>query len=121
MYFYSKPKDNQLVMLESKQFLYESSSEALRQLRNKGYYTDFNILQSRILDHPHDFKIIYIFRYEGESSPEDSSTVYGIECLSDGDKGVFVMGNPAYDHSSARDVLHALEIEGRKYKKIDIV
>lgn len=108
-------------MLESKQFLYESSSEALLQLKKKGYSTDFNILQGRILDHPHDFKIIYIFRYEGESSPEDSSTVYGIECISDGEKGVFVMGNPAYDNGSARDVLHALEIEGRVYKKIDLV
>lgn len=104
-------------MLENKQFLYETSSEALLQLKRKGYDTDFNILQNRILDYPQDFKIIYIFRYEGESSPDDSSTVYGIECISDGDKGVFVMGNPAYDNNAARDVLNVLEIEGRLTKK----
>ncbi|MBF0597955.1 hypothetical protein [Faecalibacter rhinopitheci] len=100
-------------MFEHKQFLYASSSEALIKLKNKGYEMDFNLNQDRILEHPTDFKIIYIFRYEGESSPEDSSTVYGIECLSSGEKGVFVMGNPAHDNSNGSVILNLLEIEGR--------
>lgn len=108
-------------MFESKQYLYASSSEALKQLKQKGYEVDFNLLQNRILDNPQDFKIIYIFRYEGESSPEDSSTVYGIECLSSEERGVFVMGNPAYDISNASNLLYMLEIEGRGYKKRGIV
>lgn len=108
-------------MFEYKQFQYASSSEALTKLKKKGYEVDFNLLQNQIIDHPNDFKIIYIFRYEGESSPEDSSTVYGIECLSSGEKGVFVMGNPAYDISGASRLLELLEIEGRGYKKRGIV
>ena len=108
-------------MFESKQYLYASSSEALKQLKDKGYEIDFNLLQDRILDHPQDFKIIYIFRYEGESSPEDSSTVYGIECLSSDERGVFVMGNPAYDISNASELLYSLEIEGRYNQKRGIV
>jgi len=103
-------------MFEYKQYLYASSSEALSQLKLKGYELDFNLFQHQILDYPGDFKIIYIFRYEGESNPEDSSTVYGIERLSNGDRGVFVMGNPAYDVSSASSVLNVLEIEGRSYQ-----
>ena len=108
-------------MLEYKQYLYASSSVALKKLKKKGYELDFNLLQNRILDHPRDFKIIYIFRYEGETSPEDSSTVYGIECLSSGEKGVFVMGNPAYDVTNASNMLIQLEIEGRCKQKIGIV
>ncbi|MBS7334551.1 hypothetical protein [Faecalibacter bovis] len=108
-------------MFESKQFLYASSSEALNQLKKKGYELDFNLLQNRILDNPQDFKIIYIFRYEGESNPEDSSTVYGIECLSSEERGVFVMGNPAYDVSNASNLLYLLEIEGRKNNKRGII
>lgn len=100
-------------MLEHKQYLYASSSEALLKLKKKGYEMDFNINQDRILEHPTDFKIIYIFRYEGDSSAGDSSTVYGIECLSSGEKGVYVMGNPAHDQMKGAEVLNLLEIEGR--------
>jgi hypothetical protein len=100
-------------MFESRQYQYASSSEALSYLKNKGYEIDFNLSESRLIESPCDFRIIYIFRYEGESSPEDSSTVYGIECVSSGEKGVFVMGNPAYDTGGASKVLLDLEIEGR--------
>ena len=108
-------------MFEYKQYLYASSSEALLQLKQKGYDIDYNLNRERILEHPEDFKIIYIFRYEGESSPEDSSTVYGIECMSTGERGVFVMGNPAYDNSSASHLLNIMEIEGRVKQKRGIV
>jgi len=108
-------------MFEYKQFLYASSSEALFQLKQKGYDIDYNLHRQRILEHPEDFKIIYIFRYEGESSPEDSSSVYGIECLSTGERGVFVMGNPAYDNCSASHLLNIMEIEGRVQQKRGIV
>ncbi|WP_322969233.1 hypothetical protein [Faecalibacter sp. LW9] len=107
-------------MFECKQYHYASSSKALSRLKKKGYEVDFNLLQNRILDYPQDFKIIYIFRYEGESSPEDCSTVYGIECVSSGEKGVFVMGNPAYDGSCASNLLHQIEIEGRLNQKREI-
>lgn len=100
-------------MFEYRQYLYASSSEALRQLKEKGYYLDYNILESRIIENPNDFRIIYVIRYEGESSPEDSSIVYGIENISTGDKGVFVMGNPAYDTTGAAELLNMLQIEGR--------
>ena len=102
-------------MFEYRQYLYASSSEALQQLKEKGYDLDFNLVESRLSEHPNDFKIIYIFRYEGDSSAGDSSYVFGIECVSTGEKGVFVMGNPADDHSEAGRVLIDLEIEGRLY------
>ena len=102
-------------MFEYRQYLYASSSEALRQLKEKGYDLDFNLFESRLIEYPSDFKIIYIFRYEGDSSAGDSSYVFGIECISTEEKGVFVMGNPADHNSDATTVLNKLEIEGRLY------
>ena len=104
-------------MFEYRQYLYDTSSVAIDSLRKKGYDLDFNILNSRLIESPQDFKIIYIIRYEGESSPEDCSVVYGIECMSTGEKGVYVMGNPASDCSDAAKVLFGIEIEGREISK----
>jgi len=100
-------------MFEYRQYLYASSSEALTELKEKGYDLDFNLLQNRLIDFPDDFKIIYVIKYEGESSPEDYSVVYGIECVSTGEKGVFVAGNPCFETSTAIDVINMIEIEGR--------
>lgn len=100
-------------MFEYRQYLYASSSEALTELKLKGYDFDFNLSPRRLIDYPEDFKIIYVIKYEGDSSPEDSSTVYGIECISTREKGVFVMGNPSNETSAVIDVFNLLEIEGR--------
>ena len=52
-------------MFERRQFNYETSSIALRELAEKGYKEDFNLLESELTDHPHDFRIIYIDGYVG--------------------------------------------------------
>ena len=95
-------------MFERRQFNYETSSVALRELAEKGYQEDFNLLESDLIDHPHDFKIIYIYRYEGNSDPDDESSVYGIINNKSNEKGVYVVGNLGTDD----DVDHFLvEIE----------
>ena len=101
-------------MFERRQFNYETSCIALRKLAEKGYHKDFNLIQNELLDHPQDFRIIYIYRYEGNSNPGDESTVYGIEKISTGDKGVLVAGNLAIAHNDLATVLIQLEIEGRR-------
>jgi hypothetical protein len=100
-------------MFERRQFNYETSSIALRELAAKGYHKDFNLLERDLMDHPYDFRIIYIYRYDGITNPDDESTVYGIEKISTGDKGVLVAGNLAIVHNDLATVLIQLEIEGR--------
>ncbi|MDM1549102.1 hypothetical protein HX096_14705 [Empedobacter falsenii] len=100
-------------MFERRQFNYETSSVALRELAEKGYQEDFNLLESDLIDHPHDFRIIYIYRYEGNSNPEDESSVYGIEKISTGEKGVLVAGNLGFVQTNLALILIQLEIEGR--------
>jgi len=71
---------------------YSSASVALEKLSDMGYTIDYNIEFDDLLADADQFKIDYLFRYEGASDPDDESTVYGISRNS-GEKGVFVAGN----------------------------
>ncbi|MGE8241515.1 MAG: hypothetical protein ACN6PD_02320, partial [Sphingobacterium sp.] len=66
------------------------------------------------LAHAEQFKIDYLFRYEGASDPDDESTVYGISRNS-GEKGVFVAGNLSLIEGKKRDILLQLELKEREH------
>lgn len=100
-------------MEERKQYRYATTERALEELATKGYTKDYNADSDLLIENPDDFKIVYIYRYEGMSNPDDESTVYGIE-HSGGEKGVFVAGNLSFDEDDAAKVLLDLEIKGRK-------
>ncbi|MCB0493896.1 MAG: hypothetical protein KDC93_15940 [Cyclobacteriaceae bacterium] len=75
---------------------YATVSEALRQLKEKGFDADFNLGNNCIVCDggsfsPKDFEILEVYRYEGQTDPADEATVYGIES-STGIKGVLVTG-----------------------------
>lgn len=101
-------------MDEKRQYKYADTETALAELENKGYTKDFNKESHLITRDPGSFRIMYIYRYEGMSNPDDESTVYGIEHAGHGLKGVFVAGNLSFDEDDAAKVLLQLEIEGRK-------
>jgi hypothetical protein len=101
-------------MDEKRQYKYADAETALEELKNKGFTKDFNTHSELITNDPGAFKIIYIYRYEGMSNPDDESTVYGIEHVSHGHKGVFVAGNLSFNEDDAAKVLLQLEIDGRK-------
>lgn len=99
--------------MERQMYHYATVSKALDELKEKGYTTDFNLEEDRIVNHPDDFEIVHIYRYEGESDPGDEATVYGIKS-SDGEKGVFVAGDLSLGEKSATQVLNDLSIKGRQ-------
>lgn len=101
-------------MDEKRQYKYADAETALEELKNKGFIKDFNANSELIIQNPGSFKIIYIYRYEGMSNPDDESTVYGIEHVDHGHKGVFVAGNLSFNEDDAAKVLLQLEIDGRK-------
>nr|WP_322626160.1 hypothetical protein [uncultured Flavobacterium sp.] len=90
---------------------YATVSKALQDLNEKGYTTDFNIEEERIVNHQEDFTIEHIYRYEGESDPGDEATVYGISATT-GEKGVYVV-SPGSDDSKGAAVLNEMVIAGR--------
>jgi hypothetical protein len=79
-------------------FNYDTVTEAINGLRKRGFSLDFNLQVNSIQCfnpdlnlNPDDFEIKEIYRFEGDSNPDDEEIVYAIESK-DGHKGVFVNG-----------------------------
>jgi hypothetical protein len=77
-------------------YAYDTVSQAVNELRKRGYTLDFNLQENCIICNqqkfnPEDFKIVEVYRYEGDSDPADEAVVYAIESKN-GLKGVLVNG-----------------------------
>ena len=77
-------------------YTYDTVSEAINDLRNRGYTIDFNLTASAIIFQdvnfdPEEFAIVEIYRFEGDTDPADEAVVYAIASKS-GIKGVLVSG-----------------------------
>jgi len=93
---------------------YSSASVALEKLSGMGYTIDYNVEFDELLARADEYKIDYLYRYEGASDPGDESTVYGISRNS-GEKGVFVAGNLSLIEGKKRDILLQLELKEREH------
>jgi hypothetical protein len=90
-------------------------SEAINQLRNEGYKTDFNLNDKclvcnagNIRLHPEDFVIDKFFRFEGMTDPADQSVLYAISSDKYGAKGMFVSGYGIYTDGIDNELLAKL-------------
>ena len=91
---------------------YETVSEAIKELRERGFTTDFNIDGNALICesgkfHKNDFEIVDVYRYEGDSDPGDESAVYAIEA-SNGTKGILVTGYGASADIASTEILEKL-------------
>lgn len=84
------------------EYTYDTVTEAIRGLKQRGFTTDFNLTENAIVcgegkfgaEH---FEIVEVYRFEGDSDPADEAIVYAIQSFT-GIKGVLVNG---YGESSA--------------------
>lgn len=95
---------------------YDTLSEALQGLRERGYTEDFNLAatcircKSRELQlNPEDFIIDEFHRYEGPSNPSDNSIVYAIRSR-DGIKGVLVDAYGVYADNLSDEMIAKLRV-----------
>ncbi len=79
-------------------FSYDTLSEAVNGLKQRGYIIDFNLDNDQIKCtktplslKPDEFEITEVYRFEGNSDPADESVVFAIESRH-GQKGVLVNG-----------------------------
>ena len=82
---------------------------ALKELNENGFVIDFNLHENEIINHPNNYRITDIYRYDGGNNPDEEATVYGIESIF-GVKGVFVAGASANSNNLAAKVLNNVEI-----------
>ena len=92
---------------------YTTVLEALEDLKEKGFDHDFNLHTEAIKKNPNEYAVHHVYRYEGDSDPDEESVVYGIISIS-GKKGVFVSGFSANSDSEVAHILEKLYIESSK-------
>lgn len=96
--------------------MYETLTEALADLQKRGYTADFELQPHGIscaaaaLElHPDDFEITEVYRFEGDTSPDDSDVVYAI-AGKNGLKGVLVDAYGAYSNPLSAEMIAKLRI-----------
>ncbi|HNP32314.1 MAG TPA: hypothetical protein PKN96_03385 [Flavobacterium sp.] len=92
---------------------YASVLKALEELKAMDFVVDYNLQEEAIMRNPNNYTILHIYRYEGDSNPDDEAIVYGIKSHT-GEKGVFVAGFSPNSESEAAKVLYELTIKGNK-------
>ena len=96
---------------------YATVSKALDELGEKGFNFDYNLHEEDIIKNPERYEIKYIYRYEGNSNPDDEAIVYGIQSKS-GKKGVFVAGFAANSITEATQAIINISIKERNCGRI---
>jgi hypothetical protein len=96
---------------------YDTVTEALADLKSKGYTTDFNIAFDKLIASqnqttlaPSEFEIVEVHRFEGETDPGDENVVYAVESKKGNIKGVFMSAFGPYSDSVSDDMVKKLSI-----------
>jgi hypothetical protein len=96
---------------------FKSVADALAELTRKGFTETFRPAESRLhcdgngRDYePSEVTIMQVYRFEGESDPDDMSVVYALE-TKDGARGTIVDAFGAYGASEVGDSLRSLKVK----------
>lgn len=99
--------------------IFETLSEAVDDLRKRGYEHDFNLksewIECQLLNlqlKPSDFHVDEVHRFEGMNNPDDSSILFAIQSPN-GVKGVLVDAYGAYTEALSSEMIKRLTIDAR--------
>ena len=95
-------------------YTYETVTDAVEGLKQRGYVMDFNLDENCIVCHeekfnPEDFEIVEVYRFEGNSDPADEAIVYAIESIK-GHRGVLVNGYGPTSESMSSEMAKKLNL-----------
>jgi hypothetical protein len=96
---------------------YSSSSQAMADLKKKGYTQDFNLHpewlecpQLNIKLKPEEFHVDEVHRFEGMNNPDDSEVLFAIRSTS-GMKGLLIDAYGAYADSLSKEMIQRLKVD----------
>jgi hypothetical protein len=96
---------------------YDTVTEALKDLKARGFTTDFNIAFDTIRCSrtgkclsPAEFEIVEHHRFEGDSNPSDEEVVYAIAAKDGSMKGVLVSAFGIYSEQVEDALLKKLQL-----------
>jgi len=103
------------------QFHYATVTEAITQLRAKGFTLDLNLKENQFLTDGNayaadEFEIVDLYRYEGATDPADEATVYALASKS-GLKGILVSGYGASADEASEEALKQLHYKYQQSKQ----
>jgi hypothetical protein len=95
-------------------YTYDTVTEAVEGLRQRGYNLDFNLKENCLICHDdridlNDFEIVEVYRFEGNSDPGDEAIVYAIESKN-GHRGILVGGYGISSDTLTGDMARKLSI-----------
>jgi len=96
---------------------FDTLSEAIENLKKRGYNNDFN-LHPEWIEYPSmnlkfkltEFHVDEIYRFEGITNPDDNCILFAIQS-SNGVKGVLVDAYGVYSDSLSPEMVQALKID----------
>jgi len=96
---------------------YDTLSQAIEDLKGKGYQYDFELRENEIYSKekgksfvPEDFKVTDVYRFEGQSSAGDNSVLYVVEAKNDL-KGMIVDAYGTYSGQTlSREMIKRLAV-----------
>jgi hypothetical protein len=90
---------------------------ALKELKKRGYTVDLNIAFDKIICsdnkiclNPHEFEIVEVFRFEGDSNPSDEDVVYAIESKDGQVKGTITSAYGMYAETVSSEMIEKLSM-----------
>lgn len=94
---------------------YDTVVSALAGLKNRGYTLDFNIAFDKITCstsglclNPDQFEIVAVYRFEGDTNPDDEDVVYAIESKDGTIKGSMTSAYGIYADPISNEMIQKL-------------
>jgi len=97
---------------------YDTVTEAVKDLKDRGYTIDFNIAfdklmcsENKICLQPDEFEITEVYRFEGDSNPDDEDVVYAVESKDKKIKGVITSAFGLYADAVSNKIIQKLSMK----------
>jgi len=96
---------------------YDTVTDALKDLKLRGYTVDFNIAFDKITCfknettlNPHEFEIVEVYRFEGDTNPDDEDVVYAVESKDGKIKGTITSAFGMYAETVSSEMIQKLSM-----------
>ncbi len=98
-------------------YSYDTVVAALNGLKARGYILNFNVAFDKLMClengtclNPHEFEIVEVYRFEGNSNPADQDVVYAIESKAGNIKGVITSAFGLYADDASAEMISKLSM-----------
>ena len=96
---------------------YDTVTDALSDLKQRGFSVDFNIAFDKIICskkeiqlEPEQFEIVEVYRFEGMTDPDDSSVLFAVAAKDESMKGVLVSAYGVYSDAVSNEMMQKLKV-----------